>query len=349
MILLVALACHRSPTPPPPPVHLADCDAEPAPELKTLCLVQVAADRARAGDHQEADTACDGVPEGVWQEECHFRAGEELAKAGDLTHGLQMCQEAGQFRSFCFTHSAWGVPASAAPLADYESAGVPFTDLHGVETLRARWWFNHFFGTGKADAAEAHAAAPESAAAARGAWALEAVRLTGGDLAAARAAWAGPALTGEPLPPGARLGRYDLPFDIAGENELPHVPGFGGSTRLVGESDEEDLDIALLEGAYFRETAGSATFLPFLDDPRPRVRYTALRFYRTLPSPDAETVLRARAADPDPIVRAHVADALKYQTWKGKANLPGLRLARPGAPAPVAGAAPTAAPTNPGR
>jgi len=31
------------------------------------------------------------------------------------------------------------------------------------------------------------------------------------------------------------------------------------------------------------------------------------------------------AADPDPIVRAHVADALKYKTWKGKKNAPGLR------------------------
>ena len=334
MILWWLFACERAMTVPPPPERVEDCDREPVAELKTLCLVQVAADRGRQADHREADDACDAVPEGMWQEECHFRAGEELARAGDLSHGLQLCQEAGRFRTFCFTHSAWGVPPSEAPLSDFEAAGVAFTDVHGVETLRARWWFNHYFGTGKADAAAARSASPENAAAARGAWALEAVRLTGGDLDAARAAWEGAALTGEPLPADRRIGRYDLPFDIAGENELPHVPGFGGSRRLVGETDAEDLEIALLEAAYFRETAGSATFLPHLDDPRPRVRYTALRCYRTLPSPDAEAVLTARKDDPDPIVRAHVEDALHYQTWKGKSNLPGLKKERPGGPKP---------------
>ncbi len=333
MIVLLLLGCASAPVAPAPPTHLADCDAEPAPELKVLCTVQVAADRARARDFDEADLACDGVPAGVWQEECHFRAGEELSKAGDLEHGLHLCQEAGRFRTYCFTHSAWGVPPSDAPLVDFETAGAGFSDVQGVENLRARWWFNHYFGTGKADAADAKAAPAESLGAARGAWALEAVRLADGDLDKARAAWDGAPLTGEPLPPDRRLGHYDLPFDIPEEKALPDVPGFGGSRRLLGESDAEDLDIALLEGAAFREATGADTFRPFLADPRPRVRYTAIRAFRTLPSDDAEAVLTAMQADPDPIVRAHVADALKYQTWKGKPNLPGLTKARPaGAP-----------------
>ena len=36
--------------------------------------------------------------------------------------------------------------------------------------------------------------------------------------------------------------------------------------------------------ARIREQVGAAAFAPFLNDPRPRVRYTALRCYRTLPS-----------------------------------------------------------------
>lgn len=329
MILALLLGCATPPVQRPPPTRLADCDAEPAPELKVLCTVQVAADRGRAGDAPEATAACASLEPGFWKEECHFRAGEELSKAGDLGHGLALCGAAGRFRTYCFTHSAWGVPASDAPLADYEAAGAAFADVQGVETLRARWWFNHYFGAGKADAADAKAAPAESLGAARGAWALEAVRLADGDLDKARAAWDGAPLLGEPLPPDRRIGHYDLPFDIPEEKALPQLPGFGGSSRLVGESDAEDLDIALLEGAAFREATGAATFRPFLADPRPRVRYTAIRAFRTLPSDDAEAVLTALQADPDGIVRAHVADGLRYQTWKGKPNLPGLTKARP--------------------
>ena len=84
------------------------------------------------------------------------------------------------------------------------------------------------------------------------------------------------------------------------------------------------LAIALLEGACFRESAGAATFEAALDDPRPRVRYTALRCYRTLPSAGAEARLTGLVNDPDPIVRAHVEDALEYRTWLGKGHPPGL-------------------------
>lgn len=315
---------------PPPtlvvsPQTAADCEAEGSPALRTLCLVQVAADRARDGDDAEAAKACAGVPEGTWLDECHFRAGEELAMAGRLEAGLSACDKAGRFRSFCFSHAAWGVPPSEAPLTDWETAGEAFEDLNGVAVLRARWWFNHYYGTGVADASAARAAPESSRAAARGAWALEALRLADGDFAAAAAAWTGEALRGAVLPQPARVGRYDVPFGIPDERALPHVPGFGGGTRLVGETDEEDLAIALLEAAWFRESAGAATFEPWLDDPRPRVRYTALKAFRTLPSTGAEARLTALADDPDPIVRAHVADALKYRTWLGKGHPPGLR------------------------
>lgn len=325
-LLILLPACgNEARTGPVSPEAAQDCEQEPSAGLRTLCLVQVAADRARAGDEAEVARACGAVPAGTWFDECHFRAGEELAHAGRLAAGLSSCNQAGRFRSFCFTHAAWGAPPAPAPLAEWEALGAPFADLHGVEVLRARWWFNHYYGTGLADPAPARAAPEPGRAAARGAWALEAVRLAGGDLDVAAAAWAGEPLRGEPLPPPERVGRYDVPFAIPEELALPHVPGFGGSTRLVGETDEEDLAIALLEAAWFRESAGAATFAAALDDPRPRVRYTALRAFRTLPSEGAEAKLTSLANDPDPIVRAHVQDALKYRTWMGKGHPPGLR------------------------
>lgn len=333
MTLLWLLAgCEPAPAPAfrPPATTQTDCDLEASPQLKTLCLVQLAADLGRKGDAPGAAAACGAVAPGLWNAECHFRAGEELAKAGALALGLASCQQAGKYRTFCFTHAVWGAPAGDGALADWVALGSGWEDVDGVESLRARWWFNHYFGTGRADSADAKAASADDAPHARGAWALEAVRLAGGDPGAARAAWEGATLSGTPLAPPDRIGRYDLPFAIAEEQALPSVPGFGGSRRLVGGTPEEDLDIALLEAAYFRESAGSATFAPWLADPRPRVRYTALRCYRTLPSPDAEAVLTALKDDPDAIVRAHVADALKYRTWLGKGNLPGLKQARPG-------------------
>ena len=317
-VIWLLAGCATAPSFRPPAATLADCDLEASPQLRTLCLVQLGADLGRGRDGAAAEAACTAIPAELWKQECHFRSGEELAKAGRLSAGLDLCQKAGRFRTFCFTHAIWGGAATTEPLAEWEALGAGWEDVNGVDSLRARWWFNHTFGTGNADSAEASAANADNAAHARGAWALEAVRLAAGDLTTVRTAWGGAPLRGEPLPPPSRIGRYDLPFAIEAEAVLPHVPTFGGASRLVGETEAEDLEIALLEGAWFRESTGSDAFIPGLTDPRPRVRYTALRFYRALPSPAAEATISALAADHDPIVRAHVEDALKYRTWLGK-------------------------------
>lgn len=324
------LACSGEPEPPPQlPVGTGAeaCAAQPFEQLRVDCYVEAAARAGREGSGPRAEEACAAVPDGQWRDECHFRAGEELAKAGALVTGLGFCGNAGRFATFCTTHAIWGAPASGEPLA----AWLPGVDAlpanlraEGADTLRARWWFNRYYGVGAADPAAAKAAPEEEAAHARGAWALEAVRLTEGDLAAARAAWAaGTPLTGAPT--DERIGRYDAPFQIPGEQALPRVRTFGGGARLVGEAPDEDLEIALLEALYFRQETTADAFRAALSDPRPRVRYTALRCFRTLPSPDAEAVLTPLRTDPDPIVVAHVEDALKYKTWLGKPNKAGPR------------------------
>ena len=325
MILLLACADPATPLV-ADPQRLADC-AELDRELGALCHVQVAAASGRRGDVGSVGAACatfgartDGFLE-LWADECHFRGGEELARAGELEAGLGHCGQAGRFASYCFTHAAWQVPPTDDPLVEWEAWGTPFGP-RSVDTLRARWWFNHYFGTGQARppaADDPHA---------RGAWALEAVRLCAGDVACAEAAWAAP-LAGDPLPVDRRLGRYDLPFAVPGDDDVPTVPTFGGGLRYVGSSVDEDVQIAILEGAYFRESVGAGAFVPFLDDPRPRVRWTAIARYRTLPSAAAEATLSALRDDPDPVVAALVADALAYRTWEGKQNLPGLKKGRP--------------------
>ena len=342
---LAACAPEAAPLPPeeaalPDNADPARCAKEPFEQLRVGCLVETGARAAREGNVEATEASCAALPEGTWKDECHFRAGEELARAGEEVAGLSHCGRAGRFATFCTTHAGWGIPVSDEPV-DLWLSGVPSLPEalreEGADILRSRWWYNRVYGTGTADPAVAKAAPPDQAAHARGAWAIEAIRLLDGDHAAARAAWAADTvLTGARL--DRPIGRYDAPFRIDGEVELARVRTFGGSARLLGETPEEDLDIALLEGLYFREATRADPFVAFLSDPRPRVRYTAIRAYRTLNSPDAEAVLTAMKDDPDPIVAAHVADALQYRTWEGKRNAPGLDTFGAAGPRGVAGA-----------
>lgn len=311
-----------------PAAMLEACAGEAFPQLAIGCRVEAAARAADQGDLATVTAACAAVPEGRWRDECHFRAGEQLGKAGRTDDSLAQCGAAGAFTRFCLTHAGWGLPASDTrspdALAALARAAIP--GRYGADAaaiLRARAWYNRYVGTGAADPAPARAAAGEDAAPARTAWAFEAVRLAG-SFDAARAAWApgAAALTGPSLPAPRRVGRYDTFPDMASEGELPHSVTFADASRFVGADADEDLDIALIEGVYFNLTQtgpeSGAVFARWLDDPRPRVRYTALRRFRALPSTGVEARLQAMATDPDPIVRAHVADALRYHTWLGR-------------------------------
>lgn len=330
----VLAACASSPAPVlsalpqgSPAAMLEACAHEAFPQLAIGCRVEAAARAADTGDLATVTAACAAVPEGNWRDECHFRAGEQLGKAGRTDASLAQCASAGAYTRFCLTHAGWGLPASdtraPADLAALALRTIP--GRYGADAaaiLRARAWFNRYVGTGAADPAPVRAAAGDDAAPARTAWAFEAVRLAGG-FDAARAAFApgAPPLTGAALPPPRRVGRYDTFPDMATEGELPHSLTFADASRFVGVDADEDLDIALIEGLYFNAPTGpetGAAFARWLDDPRPRVRYTALRRFRALPSTGVEARLRAMADDPDAIVRAHVADALTYHTWLGR-------------------------------
>lgn len=336
LLWLLGCAAEPGPTLAPLPAGTPEaayeaCRAEPVPQLKAGTCVDAAAQAARAGRQDLAGQACAELERGTqWWSECHFRAGEELGKAGLTASALSHCGLSGRYARFCLTHAGWGLPAKTETDAQYwvdlavQTMPEELWD-EASDVLRARWWFNCYYGTGYADPQDAKAAPKAEAAHARGAWALEIARLTGGDLALAAAVWQG-ALTsprGEPLPEARRVGRYDVGAPVPGEEALPKVRTFGDAKRLVGETVDEDLVVAWLEALHFDGRTTGEAFLPYLDDPRPRVRYTAFRWFRVLPSADPEGTLRRYAQDADPVVRAHVADALAYQTWKGKPRRPG--------------------------
>lgn len=305
---------------------LAICAQEPYAELAVGCRVEAAAQAAAAGDLATVAAACEGVPAGKWRDECHFRAGEQLGRAGRTDDALAQCAVAGRFDRFCLTHAGWGLPPddtrTPGALAELARRTIPGRlGDDAADVLRARAWFNRYVGVGRADPSLAKQANGADGPPARTAWAIEAVRLAG-SFDAARDAWATDrVLTGGPLVPADRVGLYEVFPDFPGEAELPHVRTFADASRFVGETDEEDVDIALIEAVYFHARPGpdaGEVFARWLDDPRPRVRYTALRRYRSVPSPDVAARLQALAKDPDPIVVEHALDGLKYTTWLGK-------------------------------
>ncbi len=163
----------------------------------------------------------------------------------------------------------------------------------------------------------------------RTSWAFEAVRLAGGYDGARRSYDDDRPLHGPRLPAYAREGRFTPPLEVPGEAGLPTVPMLGVSRRLQGTDDDEDVDIALIEGVYYNlpwcdpgPPDAGLVFERWLNDPRPRVRYTALRRFRALPSPGVEARLTSLSQDPDPIVREHARDALARKTWIPPAGEP---------------------------
>lgn len=329
-----------------PGEDLAACAALAFEEMQVLCRVQVAAKAGQGGDTETAQAACDAIPEGAWREECHFRAGEELGKRGLVDRALRHCAQAGQYARFCLTHAAWGMPPLAgigpdSPPEQVAAAMDEFSGLvhaglagadpevvaEGVAALRARAWFHQYVGTGRADPAAAKAAPEGHAADARTAFAFEAARLAllegmrpESVMLRTLLTWDGEATLpeGPIVPPERRVGRFSaavLPDQVRASE---HAQLFGGGARLVAEDPQEDLEIALLEGLYHQESVPAAAFLPWLSDPRDRVRWTATKCY-VLAGGLAEQPDLADTLD-DPVQRAYVGLSRQHARRGGPAG-----------------------------
>jgi len=347
-VILLLLACAADPAGADPvaaalqpwpedPVALAEvCDAQPFAELAITCRVQEAALRARRGEEEQAARACAQIPEGTWREECHFRLGEELATTGQAVPAVAWCAKAGWFARRCLTHAAWRLrPSERAELrtgpSELQAEGAellqaveaslaahpdPGVAGEGRDAFRAAWGRRVFLGSGRADPGLARVEG-ELGPALRTGWATEAVRLLGQRALPPEAgsllhlAWTeGRILEGSP-DPDPPPERYP-PFRPGPEDEgLPHLPLYGGGLRLVGETVDEDADIAILHALYGHPAAGPEAFAVGLDDPRPRVRWTAAKLFALTADP-AERAARADTqADPhaDPVVARILSEA----------------------------------------
>jgi len=342
-----------APTPDDPGAALSSCEDIAFADMQLLCYVDAAAKAGRAGDIATAEAACERIPAGTWQHECHFRAGEELARARQSMAALSHCARAGRFSRFCITHAGWKltpsrklssrdpaqqvVAAITEQLAEIDLAMAdldPAAREEAQQTFRMRLWYCVYFGTGVADPAPARSAPPEQAPQARTAFALEAARL---DAAAGHppradavqrilAVYSGavPPLEGSALPSGERHGRYNIPIPVPQEEGAERIVTYGGGRRLLGRDAQEDLVVAALEALYFRPATPADFFLPWIEDPRQRVRWTAARLLRLCQPTELDMVatLKSLSDHPDPGVAWNAKDGLEYETWKRKPGGP---------------------------
>ena len=180
------------------PHSLSQCEPIEFPEIQSICRVSVAARSAASGDDRGAMLACSAMDEGMWKEECHFRAGEELGRLGNVERSLEHCALAGEYARNCVTHAAWGMPAieglnsrSENALQEIERFGSSAQIIlgragegvsgEGLDVLLARAWFNLYLGSGVADPEVAREAVGLHGSHAMTSWALEAVRLLAPD------------------------------------------------------------------------------------------------------------------------------------------------------------------------
>ena len=370
MAILVGLACDEPQAPSynydarrealrqwrqDPDELLAQCARQPYEELRITCLVQAAANLGRSGDADRPYQICQGIQIPLWQEECHFRAGEELGRAGHTIPALEHCAAAGWFGRNCLMHTAWNLPRDtelrpSTATTRIETAGRELLSAvdaalqgagdglegEGYDLVMARFGYNVYVGSGETNPAAAHIDGSLGAVLRTG-FAIETVRLLEpqNDLVNTtnpphrlaqvqvddvlriwRGEDEGP--TGVPLPEDRRMGRYVTAILSPYETGNPYLPLFGGGMRLMGENPVEDMVIATLEALFWLPHTSAETFLGWVDDPRERVRWTAIRLARLTPASTIdleEELQRISETHLDQNIRWHAENGVAHRSW----------------------------------
>ena len=359
------LSSAAEPWPQDPDALLPVCDRQPFEELAVTCRVQAAANLGLRGEADRADEVCAMIPEGTWRDECHFRAGEELGRAGHTIPGLRHCAQAGRFARNCITHAAWRLPRQPdlSPDRGAELIAAAWDELsvqvaavlegvgdglegEGMDLVQARFGYNVYVGSGRTDPGPAHLPHPVGSVMRTG-LAVEAVRLmeAAGQPVSVEtivAIFDGtiPPLTGEAVTDREHLGRYHTPILSPFEAGQPHVPVYGGGLRLASLAPGEDIVLAALEALYWLPHTPADAFLPYIEHEVTDIRRIAAKLLRLCQGQTFEieqTLLAIAAEHPDEGVRWHATDGLERRSFEERSAAPpprGVKLS------PAAGAPP---------
>ena len=297
------------------------CIKERSPELQTTCWVQLAALHGGLGDELGGIQACAKIasltlskthPETqqVWEWECAFRLGEELATAGHLSKGLKHCSMAGRFTQNCITHAIWRTPLSttlnseskastiwvhaqerqSASLANLQSL-TPNMQQDASNQLVGQFGLSIYFGTGILNPEPSHLA-NQWGASLRTGYAMEQVRLTTKrkdrwsvediqtEFDTILSDWRNNTPTqGDVHPNPIPLGRYAEARLSPFESELSKLHLYGGGRRLIHPKSDVDMQIALMEAFFWYPHTPPAWFTRWFEHPEPLMQMTAVKLF----------------------------------------------------------------------
>ena len=297
------------------------CEETASPEIQTTCWIQLAALHGRAGKSSELDgiKACAEISKSplaksnpttqkVWEWECAFRLGEELANAGDLVEGLKHCSMAGRFAQNCITHAIWRSPVNQTIHSDQsasklwahaqEQTQLAMSNLQGLSPELQQDAYNQlvgafglhvYFGSGILNPEPAHLK-DDWGASLRTGYALERVRLA----TSRKDRWTSDEIQtlfeqilddwkhnrlvkGAAHPNPWTLGRYGEARLSPFENDIPKLSLYGGGKRLVHSDPEIDMQIALTEAMFWYPHTPPAWFRIHLENPETHIRVTAAK------------------------------------------------------------------------
>ena len=278
MITALIWSCTTSPDPlapwPNDPTEtLQRCATEHVDELKITCQVQAAAQFAQRQHSKKAEEVCAAMNSPIWQAECFFRTGEELAVAGNLNLGLTYCAQAKQFSRSCMTHAIWRpqrtqtmsmqgqmfhnswveLEAQLQPIAEKYANPLPGEVLANSLAATGFW---AYVGTGRADPG----CVQESGligASCRSGYAFEWVRLAqnAGRKINFDQMWEDVlnrhVRTGAPDPDALREGFHAPAPPPTFEPDVLRIHMYGGGQRLTAKSAQDDLQIAFIEAVIW--------------------------------------------------------------------------------------------------
>ncbi|MAA79779.1 MAG: hypothetical protein CL916_11015 [Deltaproteobacteria bacterium] len=301
-----------SPWPTDPYLLLKRCEKEEIEELQITCRVQAASDFGAINEESIGADICSKIKSKVWNEECHFRLGEELASAGNIMAGFLHCSHSGFYAMNCFTHigrrkddvfkdnfalankSMEEIQESHAKMLDEAQKNIfnvpEKVKVSLLKDLTAQFGISVYFGRGSLEYSPADMNGLLGAAMRTG-YAMEAARILSADGNASVEniieVWNNPTHVDAVTATNATLhGRYHSGLISPYEHKLAKINLQGGGTRLISENPQEDITIAALEAMYWLEQTPSESFIPWMNNRSHLIRLTAAKLLRLSMTPE---------------------------------------------------------------
>ena len=320
MMLFFLTACIQTESPdqlsiwPSDPYALLKrCEKEEIKELQIACRIQAAANFGAINEEHMGVDICKKIEPKVWNEECHFRLGEELAYSGNLMAGYFHCSMSNHYAENCFAHiksrreeilaikwsekdkhSIEGLQEIHLKLIEETKDNI-FNVSKKLKTslladLTSQFGISVYLGRGSLDISPTDTRGLLGASLRTG-YAMEAARLLhlSGKASVENIieAWNEPTRIDTVATKTITLhGRHHSGLISPYEKNLDKINLYGGGTRLISDNPQEDITIAALEAIYWLEETPGESFIPWIGNQSDLIRLTAAKLLRLSMTPE---------------------------------------------------------------